>query len=344
MVPFTGRCPIKQFVRGKPNPEGMKNFVLADKNGLVYDFLIYQGKNRTISTTFRNFHIGESVILELCESVPTKSTIYCDRFFTTERLLNTLRARNKIYLTGPLAKNRLPSNCNLLPEKEMKKKERGYSTQIVREDKKACLVQWNDNKPVTMLSSQNSKYPLLSCSRWSKSERRRIDIGCPAVIKNYNEQMGGVDLIDRYLALYRITTKCNKWTVRAILHFLDFAACNGWVMNRHNMGVLNAPTKISLFDFKLELAQQLLEEESSDEEEDSDVDDGRARPFDLPSVQFRRRKADHMPEVIESNNPKRCRFEGCNKKSKIICEKCNVILCLNKNNNCYKKFHEPPNQ
>lgn len=59
------------------------------------------------------------------------------------------------------------------------------------------------------------------------------------------------------------------------------------------------------------------------------MDDGRTKPSDLPSAEFRRRKVDHnIPKLIVFNNPKKCRYEGCNKKSKVSCDKCNIILCF----------------
>ena len=37
-IPFTGTSQLKQYVPNKPHPEGLKNWVLASREGLVLDF------------------------------------------------------------------------------------------------------------------------------------------------------------------------------------------------------------------------------------------------------------------------------------------------------------------
>lgn len=48
IVPFTGHLSIKQYIKGKPCPWGVKIFVLCGKSGLAYDLIPYQGKTTNL--------------------------------------------------------------------------------------------------------------------------------------------------------------------------------------------------------------------------------------------------------------------------------------------------------
>lgn len=41
MVPFRGSLSVKQYVKGKPHPCGVKIYFLCGKSGMAYDFLLH---------------------------------------------------------------------------------------------------------------------------------------------------------------------------------------------------------------------------------------------------------------------------------------------------------------
>ncbi|GBL74721.1 hypothetical protein AVEN_243596-1 [Araneus ventricosus] len=99
---FTGRCPIKQYVKNKPSPIGLKNFLLCASSGIVMDFEIYQGN----STLMINQELGPSVVMKLVQTLPQGSFVYFDRYFTTLPLLKKL-SELKIYGAGTIMANRI---------------------------------------------------------------------------------------------------------------------------------------------------------------------------------------------------------------------------------------------
>ncbi|KAJ0032388.1 hypothetical protein NQD34_002469 [Periophthalmus magnuspinnatus] len=120
---------MRQCVPLKTYPTGLEVFVLAAPNGLVLDFVLYQGK-----TTFRDMEgmgIGEQAVLHLAESVPQRTHLFFDRFYTSVNLLDTLM-RKGLTGTGTLRNNIVPKECKIIGDKSFKNKGRGTSKMVVR--------------------------------------------------------------------------------------------------------------------------------------------------------------------------------------------------------------------
>ena len=352
MIPFSGTSQLKQYVPNKPNPVGLKNFVLANPNGLVLDFRIYAGKETfsDISTDNDKLGLGGKVVVCLTQSMPKGSVVFCDRYFTTVALVDDLLKRG-IYCTGTIMKNRIQSvGKKLKGDKELTKDGRGTSDAVKDRNNKICLVKWFDNKPITLMSSFVGINPEGSCRRWSKKDSKYIEIKCPKIVQEYNKHMGGVDMSDRLISYYRIKTRTKKWTVRTFCHMFDLALVNSWIQYRDDRQQIGCRPKeiMQLLAFKLDVAESLIsecesEDSESEPEPESEPEDeaGQARKrksTPLPSV-HKRVKGTHLPEMDLATYSSRCRNPGCSQRRKIRCTFCNVPLCLTATRNCFKDFH-----
>jgi len=172
---------------------------MTTPTGIPLDFYLYEGKGSSVESallaTPEKLDVGGRMILKLTDTLPLGVFVFTGRYSTSISLIDFLFSR-KVFLAGTIMANRIPKNAGISSDNELKKKERGSSDQLVRDDGKIVLVKWFDNKPVNLESSCMGVEPEGCCRRWSKSERKYIDIKQPAIVKNYNAFMGGVDLLD----------------------------------------------------------------------------------------------------------------------------------------------------
>lgn len=89
MILFSGACPIKQYVPNKPNPVGLKVYLLSNPSGIVCDLFVYEGKKK-YPNDLKYFWECEGAVFLLTRTLVPDHILYCDRFFNTVRLAEEL--------------------------------------------------------------------------------------------------------------------------------------------------------------------------------------------------------------------------------------------------------------
>ncbi|KAK2712116.1 hypothetical protein QYM36_010969 [Artemia franciscana] len=188
MIPFFGRSSMKQFVPNKPNSLCLKNFMLADSSGLVYDFIIYLEKT-TFLEHLQVKGLGSACVLHLIKGMKEETSLFFGRFFTSIKFLQDIDPL-KIKEEGTLMKNHL-EGAPVKSKGELKRLGRGTSVSFVREDRKTALAQWYDNKTSFLASDSVAKLPEENVRRYDKKQKKYTDVQCPRIIRDYNQHIGG---------------------------------------------------------------------------------------------------------------------------------------------------------
>lgn len=369
VIPFKGKFFAKQYLKGKPTPWGIKVFCLNGKNGMPYDFFVYEGSTTPIDQGLvKEVGFGSAVVLKLAERIPLDSVghkLYFDNYFPSFKLFEILQHRN-IFAAGTIRINRFAQP--LLPEeKKLKGDGRGSSAECFDRGGNVAVTRWYDNKIVNLASNFVGIGKEDSCRRWDKNQKVFVEVKRPEVVRLYNESMGGVDLFDQMMQYYRISVRSQKWTVRVIMHFVDFAITAAWMEYREDCTKAGISKKdiMDLLAFRLEIASCLNCRSSVDsqivpstvsrgrpnkraregEGLDQNLDIGPPRKKfrqQLPSPTIRYDSIGHWPihmSGINKNNSF-CMYESCKQKTFVRCSKCDVFLCIrDSNRNCFYDFH-----
>ena len=88
-------------------------------------------------------------------------------------------------------------NSPLISVEEMNKKLRGTCDVVNDRNSNVTLVQWTDNKVVTVASAVFGKEPISKANRYIKERGGRAEINQPNVIAVYNKTVGRVDRMDQ---------------------------------------------------------------------------------------------------------------------------------------------------
>lgn len=345
---------LKQYMPNKPHKWGFKLFNICNLLGYAYKFIIYSGKEKDDRLADEpDLGVVAQTVLKLIRVVPRQRNhiVYFDNYYTSIPLMHFL-AKQGIHSLGTIQRNRLGKSCKLPSKQEVMKKSvpRGqyeeYVTSLDGVD--ITAVSWKDNKQVVLTSTYVGAEPAEKADRYDKKEKRKIQINCPKLVKEYNIHMGGVDLMDAHLGRYRIHLKSRKWYMRIFYHLLDLTIINAWILYKQVNIKKNVPKKdiMDLASFRSELADTLCKYSSP-------IPRGRPSSSSLqePPAKLRKGKpCQVLPpsdvirdgighEQIRTPDRQRCMFPSCNLKTVTMCSKCKVHLCAKKSKNCFNEIH-----
>ena len=140
------------------------------------------------------------------------------------------------YLNGP----ELPA------DKDLKKLGRGSHARRTDAKSGLSVTKWLDNKAVQVITNFCDVNATIKVKRWDRSKKEYINIDCPTVIQEYNKSMGGVDLADMLISLYRTAFKTKRWYIKVIFHLVDIVKVNSWLVYRRHCDQLKIQKKISI--------------------------------------------------------------------------------------------------
>ena len=348
IIPFKGRSSLKQYVPKKPNPRGYKVFSRCSSSGIVHDFAIYAGMKTDLSVSYPSLSQTENIVVSLCHGIRNIGCkVFFDNYYTTLRLLLFLREHLKIFAVGTIRNNRIHS-CPLKTEKDLRQTGRGSHDEVVDANSGLVIVRWLDNKPVTIASTYIGAEPTSNKQRWSSKDKKHIDVSCPAIISEYNQFMGGVDLTDMFLQLYRIDRRSTRWYTRIFYFLIGIAINNSWLLTRRNNEKTGTGSKLPLADFIGNVADALAKAgktplrrrgrpSRSDAVVDHDIASSSSNREFRPHQDIRSDQVGHWPIHCERGRCKHC-VTGTTRWK---CQKCSLHLCLNDKNNCFYSFHNP---
>ena len=332
---------MKQYMTIKPVKRGLKVWVRADAvNGYFCSFDVYVGKPSDGTVT--EVGLGERVVLQLSEDLRGRNyQIYCDNYFTTSSLLETLQTQ-KLYGCGTTRSNRR-GFPNTLKHVTL---EKGNFAFCQRGDLVASV--WMDKKPVTMLSTL-AQADVTHAAQRKQKDGSRVSVQCTDAVVLYNKYMAGVDKGDQLRQYYRVRTRCQK-PYKYIFWFLfDVAVTNSFILS------LFAPTTIPLSHqhlktFRLQLAEQLVGTYNSRKRLGRPCSRPIHHPPSLPPITPSQstRTALHLPSHVEKR--RRCmycsQFRTPSKRSDVMwyCKECpgQPALCLTGNedgSDCFRLWH-----
>jgi len=122
------------------------------------------------------------------------------------------------------------------------------------------VVHWMDRSTVQLLATHVAVQPLSTLWRWDWKNQKYVQVPCPAIVHEYNQHMGGVDLFDMLMALYKVDHKSTKWYRCIFFWVLNVTFVNGWLLYKQHCEQYSTPPneQLNLLKFTCSISQSLV--------------------------------------------------------------------------------------
>mgnify|MGYP003502986328 CR=1 FL=1 len=119
-------------------------------------------------------------------------------------------------------------------------------------------VHWMDSSAVQLSSTHVAIEPMSTVKCWDRKQKKYVETNCPAIVKEYNEYMGSIDLFDMLMSLYKRNHKSCKWYRHIFFWVLNVAIVNEWILYRRHFIQREKPVKdqLDLLEFTASLSDR----------------------------------------------------------------------------------------
>ena len=261
--------------------------------------------------------------------------LYVDNFYTSPILFKDL-FEQKTSACGTVRENRRGFPKTMI--NAMQGKDKRGTIRWIR-DGNLLFVKWKDTRDVTMLSTINSACGGETVQRKVKNNATRVferrEIPIPAAVKDYNKQMGGVDLSDQLIHSwsYQVLHKTRKWYKTLFFHFIDIGVVNSLIIY-NSIGADIGRVPMTHKQFRKDLVYELIGN-------------------DLCPPPEKVQLVCHLPIEIHQEDDKTMKATKGRKNCRLCwntlqkevktpwqCRGCLLPLCIIPGRNCFKLWHE----
>ena len=166
-------------------------------------------------------------------------------------------------------------------------------------------------------------------------------ISCPSLLPDYQQYMRGVDRGNQLIGFYNIGRRSKKWWKRIFAYILECSLLNAYSPEKHAEPLEHALRghKKDFLRFPIDVAEKLIHV------------GGRKRAGRRRSSETERLKVElgHWPiQVSDKRECVACNIKRAKQKlsrsqlrheTRIKCSYCDIHLCIDKERNCFQKYH-----